>query len=511
MEEAVAEGGFAVVYRALHTGFRAPVALKCLKIPEALDHEAQAEFLDRFRAEGELLFRLSTRLPTVVRPLHFGTLEPHAQFVPFIALEWLEGDSLDAILRQRLADGLKPFSLKRAVRLLEPIALALRDAHHFPTPEGEHSILHRDLKPENVLLASINGELVPKIVDFGIGAVKSTASQVVGRRSAGNAAMTPFTPAYGAPEQWLPKRFGQTGTWTDVWGLALTLVEMVVGRPVIDGDAGAMMGTVIDPTRRPTPRAEGLDTTDAVDAVFQRALAVDPRQRYQEVAVFFTDLQQALGLPTGELGAFPEVVRARPAVATPALEPAELPASSTAPPRAARDALELGPSSTVTLQSTSTTPGALYGGVVLDDDSATLSIALEPSGAAPAPSSAGTPLSSARGASGGHPRLPLASPPSLRPGHAPRGPSPAATSALVSARRAPSSSGSTERLLRERFGRPLALVVVGSLVAAADFLWTGSRGKVLMLGPVRVYFLAALLVVVGIGLGAYRLLADADS
>jgi hypothetical protein len=70
VEAVVAEGGFAVVYRAHHEGFRAPVALKCLKIPGHMSAEEQARFEQQFGAEAELLFKLSAAIPTVVRPLH---------------------------------------------------------------------------------------------------------------------------------------------------------------------------------------------------------------------------------------------------------------------------------------------------------------------------------------------------------------------------------------------------------------------------------------------------------
>ena len=88
VEELVAEGGFAVVYRAHHEAFRAKVALKCLKLPDSLAQRDEDEFLERFREEGELLFRLSSSMPAVVRPLHVGVLDtPSRHFVPFIALE----------------------------------------------------------------------------------------------------------------------------------------------------------------------------------------------------------------------------------------------------------------------------------------------------------------------------------------------------------------------------------------------------------------------------------------
>ena len=301
VEAVVAEGGFGVVYRAHHGGFRAPVALKLLKVPPQ-SSEQQAAFLELFRAEAELLFRLSASLPTVVRPLHVDAFTSFdGAFVPYIVLEWLEGATLDELIRRRSRSGLPPLPLPELVRLLTPVARALERAHNFGGAGSNVSIVHRDLKPENIFVAQVAGEEVVKILDFGIGKVKSAASQVAGRASQdGQQAPTAFTPAYGAPEQWAPKRFGQTGPWTDVWGIALCLVEAMVARNVIDGDHTEMMGTTLDPLRRPTPRTEGVEVSDDVEAVFVRALAVDPRARQRDVGVFWDELLTAMGEPLFE-------------------------------------------------------------------------------------------------------------------------------------------------------------------------------------------------------------------
>lgn len=297
VETVVAEGGFGVVYRAHHVGFRAPVALKCLKIPQQLGTDYQVEFLEQFRAEAELLFRLSASIPTVVRPLHVDAVTTEdGTFVPFMALEWLDGETLDAIVARRKQERRAPLSIKKLVRLMTPVARALERAHNFSGPEGPISIVHRDLKPENIFVAKVAGEEVVKILDFGIGKAKSVASQVAGRASQTHSRLASFTPAYGAPEQWVPKRYGQTGPWTDVWGLALTLVEVLAARPIIDGDQAAMMGTALDPTRRPTPRNEGVEVDDAVEAAFARALAVDPRDRPGDAGLFWNELLAALGM-----------------------------------------------------------------------------------------------------------------------------------------------------------------------------------------------------------------------
>ena len=297
VERVVAEGGFGVVYRAHHGGFRAPVALKCLKTPQQLSAEHQAEFLEQFRAEAELLFRLSASIPTVVRPLHIDavTLDT-GMFVPFMALEWLEGETLEAIMERRNKGDLSPLSLKKLIRLLTPVARALERAHNFMGPDGPISVVHRDLKPENIFVAKVAGEEVVKILDFGIGKAKSVASQVAGRASQTHSALSSFTPAYGAPEQWVPKRYGQTGPWTDVWGLALTMVELMAGRTVIDGDHAGMMGTALDQNRRPTPRHEGVEVSDDVEEVFRRAMAVDPRDRYPDAGKFWNALCTAAGV-----------------------------------------------------------------------------------------------------------------------------------------------------------------------------------------------------------------------
>jgi serine/threonine protein kinase len=302
VESVVAEGGFGTVYRAHHGGFRAPVALKCLRLPPGLVPEARQHFLDSFRAEAQLLFQLSASIPNVVRPLHVDAFTlPDGRFVPYLVLEWLEGATLDALIRKRSADGQAPFALKKIVRLLTPVARALERAHNFRGPDGPVSIVHRDLKPENLFVANVAGEEVVKILDFGIGKAKSMVSQVAGRASQGSTSIATFTPAYGSPEQWAPKRYGQTGPWTDVWGLALSLSEALVGHPLIDGDPAAIMGTVLDPNRRPTPGSEGAIVSDEVERVFLKALALDPRDRYNDAGVFWNELLAAARITSGEV------------------------------------------------------------------------------------------------------------------------------------------------------------------------------------------------------------------
>jgi serine/threonine-protein kinase len=106
---------------------------------------------------------------------------------------------------------------------------------------------------------------------------------------------TGYSWAHAAPEQWLPEEYGAPGPWTDVWGVALTLVELCSGRPVATGDEPALMARLLDAARRPTPAALGVSVTAEVEAVFSRALALAPAERFADIGAFFAALARALG------------------------------------------------------------------------------------------------------------------------------------------------------------------------------------------------------------------------
>ncbi|MCA9595500.1 MAG: serine/threonine protein kinase [Myxococcales bacterium] len=491
VEDVVGEGGFAVVYRAHHSGFRAKVALKCLKVPHGLGAEDQQRFLERFREEGELLFRLSAGVPSVVRPLHVGTLDtPTGMFVPFIALEWLDGEGFDQVLAKRRQGGLSPLPLKRVLRMLAPVAKALERAHRFPSPQGEMCILHRDLKPENIFVAKVHGQETCKILDFGIGKVKSVATQIVGQQSRHDSGIAAFTPSYGAPEQWLPKRFGQTGPWTDVWGFALTLVEAISGHCPLEGDQAAIFGGAIDPARRPTPRNEGADVSDAVEAIFARALAVDPRERYRDIGEFWKDLCTAAGL-SEDLATIP------PPGHDPRMEGNVKPATEwfgTAPaPPLPHASTEPAP------------PGSAPGFAAPELDLAPLEARRDPR---PRPAAPRTPhitvgtgiddfvhepsasigLSELDGV-GLSPRPP---PPRMRPVRA--------VEPLTSER-----SGSE---LRARLRGPVIWVLLGVAVMAFDFGYSSLNGELFAVGGVRPLWVAGPIVLLGIAAAFYRLLFE---
>lgn len=502
VERVVAEGGFAVVYRAMHEGFRSPVALKCLKVPEAMTDEQRAAFLERFREEGELLFRLSALVPAVVRPLHVDVLTlDGGRVVPFLALEWLDGEGLDRIIDRRRQEGQPPMDLPSIVKLLQPAVTALSQAHKLPTADGNVAVIHRDLKPENLFVVKGPDGLTVKVLDFGIARTKSAATLHAGRATQ-NAAMDAFTPGYAAPEQWLPKRYGQVGPWTDVFGLALTMVEALIGHPPIDGDLTAMMGTTNDPTRRPTPRTEGAKVSDAVEAAFARALAVDPRERTQSIDAFWQELGVALGASAGP-PSDSRLARTQPA-------PPPLPAKR--PPTPPRP-----PSGPQSVPSSDIRPpgGRLPSGPQSAPGSGPIR---PPGGQEPHVSPTALTIEAPREAA--PPARVRPSPP--RPPQPPPEPAPApaparkvsfelAAPVRTGPHRPTLASGDHERRRMAGMGSalrlPIQLVIGAVALSAVDWIYTRQTGELLHFGAVRPLWVAGPLALAGVALALWRIIA----
>ncbi|HZO11878.1 MAG TPA: AAA family ATPase, partial [Polyangiaceae bacterium] len=285
--EVVGEGGYGIVYRGTHLGFDETVAVKCLKVPAALSDAERESFLKDFRAEARLLHRLSRKTAGIVQALDVGAAtSPRGVWTPYIAMEWLEGKNLALDIADRAAHGQARRPLHEAVALLTPIAEALAVTH-------AERVAHLDLKPANIFLG---GDASVKLLDFGIAKVITT-SETMTVAFTRTGARPAFTPAYAAPEQF-DRRHGATGPWSDVYALALILIEVCSGEAALIGDTPVELYiAAANEQYRPSLASHGVRTSAEVDAVVKRALSVDPRQRYADAGSMWSALRGAMGSP----------------------------------------------------------------------------------------------------------------------------------------------------------------------------------------------------------------------
>ncbi len=291
VEKLVGEGGFAVVYRAQHTIWNKPVAIKFFNGLSHVPSDQHEQFQQAFIQEGALLTELSSHTAGIVQArdvASFTTSDGH--WMPYMVLEWLEGLPLDELIEREKVQGKGPWELAEVARLLTQVCAALDVAH------GK-GIAHRDIKPANLFVLGGQGhssESVVKILDFGVAKMMSENTELKAALSKTGMNITSFTPQYGAPEQF-SRSFGATGPWTDVFALALVGVELLAGSCCLAGDGIVQLGFASgNPERRPTPRALGVAIPDSVEAVFARALAVAPADRFTRAKEFSDALGQAL-------------------------------------------------------------------------------------------------------------------------------------------------------------------------------------------------------------------------
>ncbi|HEY3257165.1 MAG TPA: bifunctional serine/threonine-protein kinase/formylglycine-generating enzyme family protein [Polyangiaceae bacterium] len=293
IQQFVSEGGFASVYRAEHVIWKKPVAIKLFSGLSSAPEELRESLHQAFIQEGAFLSELCTETASIVQPRDVGAFTAAGgQWLPYMVLEWLDGQNLDQLLMQERSLQARPWQLPEVIALLSQVAMALDIAH-------AKGIAHRDVKPSNLFLVSarVRAEIrTIKLLDFGVAKlmVKLSHSAALVRTGAN---VTSFTPQYAAPEQF-NRELGATGPWTDVYSLALVAVELLAGRSPTEGnDVEALGSAAMNATRRPTPRALGLSVSTEVEDVFARALAVMPAQRYHRAGQFWLELETASGLP----------------------------------------------------------------------------------------------------------------------------------------------------------------------------------------------------------------------
>jgi serine/threonine protein kinase len=257
----VGRGAMGVVYKARDPRINRVVAVKTISLAGQPAEEDLA-YRERFFREAEAAGRLSH--PGIVTIFDAGE-EPETR-APYIVMEFVGGESLEDLLAR---NGRK-LPVSTALQLTLELAEALDSAHCM-------GVVHRDLKPANILLTD-DGHA--KIADFGV-AKLNLAHQTSAGRTLG-------TPAYMSPEQLNGEAVDGR---SDLFSLGVILYTILTGhRPFQGNSAHTVSFKVVN--RDPIP-ATLLDPElpSALDYIITRAMAKDPRERYQRGMEMVLDIQ----------------------------------------------------------------------------------------------------------------------------------------------------------------------------------------------------------------------------
>src|ERR1700722_9245460 len=254
-------GAMGVVYKARDPQIDRIVALKTVPL-RGQEPEEEEEYRRRFLNEAQAAGRL--RHPGIVAVFDMGESSKNSD--PYIVLEYVAGEALNRMLARE-----KKLPLAKALQFVVEIAEALDYAH-------AQGVVHRDVKPGNIIVTQ-DGH--PKIADFGIAKLNLAHFTVPGKVLG--------TPAYMAPEQLAGE--GVDGR-SDLFSLGVILYAMVVGHSPFQGNSATTVCFKVA-NREPLPAsALDLNLPPELDAVIARAMAKDPKQRYQRGAEFAEEVRR---------------------------------------------------------------------------------------------------------------------------------------------------------------------------------------------------------------------------
>ncbi|HEX3597210.1 MAG TPA: protein kinase, partial [Polyangiaceae bacterium] len=298
--EAITEGGVAVIYRGEHDTLQSAVAIKVL-IPDAVADTVRGTLEQMFLREAQILSQL--RSEDILRALDHGRIVCPADGIerPYLVTDFLVGRPLSDDLEQRTAEiPRRPYTLEEAVTVLDPIARALSVCH-------ANGIVHRDVNPRNVFLEDAGaGRVRAKLIDFGF--AKEVYRTQALRLETVDATLFARSPDYAAPEHYDRETYGELSETTDIYTLALMLVEMLtLERPLRGVTDNDLWHATKDENDRPTPNNRGARVNDRVEALFAEAVAVDQLKRPQVLSEWWERLTAAtrpgfLGAPGASRG-----------------------------------------------------------------------------------------------------------------------------------------------------------------------------------------------------------------
>src|SRR2546421_12131248 len=248
------QGGYAKVYLGQHVRFNQKAAIKVVHA-----HLSSQE-AEHFQHEAETIATLAH--PSIVHVFDFDVQDG----IPFLVMEYAPNGSL----RRRYPTG-SLLPLPQVVSSVKQVADALQYAH-------EQRFIHRDVKPENMLLGRREEGLLS---DFGLAALAHSTASLSAQAPIG-------TIAYMAPEQ----IEGHPRAASDQYALGVVVYEWLCGERPFEGSVTEVM--VQHLSMPPPPLRERVPMLPAeVEQVVLRALAKDPKQRFDSVVAFALALEEA--------------------------------------------------------------------------------------------------------------------------------------------------------------------------------------------------------------------------
>lgn len=263
-------GGFGAVFAAEHTGTQQRLAIKILRTADAREDEVR-----RFHQEARITAALNHR--NTVRVFDVGQTD---KGVLYMAMELLDGETLETLLRGRQAEGLA-LSEAEAIEVGVPVLKSLEEAHG-------HRLVHRDLKPANIMLVSDGDDVVVKVLDFGVARTHDS--------SLTSTTVALGTPAYMSPEQCEGR---QLDGRSDLYAMGVILYRCVTGEtPFHHSNPLTLMyqqaNAPLPPLQERCAQALSADFIACVE----RALAKDPDERPANARQMRLALESALtGVP----------------------------------------------------------------------------------------------------------------------------------------------------------------------------------------------------------------------
>jgi serine/threonine protein kinase len=248
-----------VVYRALDPMIDRFVAIKTITVGLAERPDVRERFYREAKSAGRL------QHPNIVTIYDMGEQELGGDRIPYIAMELIDGESLEAIIANQAG-----------LSILVKLDYAMQACRAF-NHAHKHGIVHRDIKPANVM---VDKEGTVKVVDFGIARILETSKTRTG--------ILIGTLAYMSPEQFEGKHATEL---SDIWSFGVMLYELVSSRRPFSGDSlpGLMM-SVRD--HHPEPLTGLIPSCTAeIDSVIGRCLQKSPSNRFQSMQHILIELE----------------------------------------------------------------------------------------------------------------------------------------------------------------------------------------------------------------------------